>query len=186
MSFALNRRHLLGFATAAAVQMGLGPIHAARGATASPLPAIKPGSHTSLGPLKSIDAGLVRVGYAELGPANGPVVILLHGWPYDIHSYADVAPLLADAGYRVIVPYLRGYGTTHFIANDTLRNGQQADNAPQAHPCAKSHRELLGRTAAASPGGPGMISGSQRRRANLAFEALARSRSSERRREIRT
>lgn len=124
MSFALNRRHLLGFATAAAVQMGLGPIHAARGATASPLPAIKPGSHTSLGPLKSIDAGLVRVGYAELGPANGPVVILLHGWPYDIHSYADVAPLLADAGYRVIVPYLRGYGTTHFLADDTLRNGQ--------------------------------------------------------------
>ena len=130
MSFALNRRHLLGFATAAAVQMGLGPIHAARGATASPLAAIKPGSHTSLGPLKSIDAGLVRVGYAELGPANGPVVILLHGWPYDIHSYADVAPLLADAGYRVIVPYLRGYGTTHFLADDTLRNGQPSCAVP--------------------------------------------------------
>jgi pimeloyl-ACP methyl ester carboxylesterase len=124
MSFALNRRHLLGFATAAAVQIGFGPIHAARGATASPLPTVKPGSHTSLGPLKSVDAGLVRVGYAELGPANGPVVILLHGWPYDIHSYADVAPLLADAGYRVIVPYLRGYGTTHFLSNDALRNGQ--------------------------------------------------------------
>lgn len=128
MSIALNRRHLLGFAAAAAAQIGLGPIAAAQGAskaaTSSPLPAIKPGSHTSLGPLKTIDAGLVRVGYAELGPTNGPVVILLHGWPYDIHSYADVAPLLADAGYRVIVPYLRGHGTTRLLAHDTPRNGQ--------------------------------------------------------------
>jgi pimeloyl-ACP methyl ester carboxylesterase len=124
MPLALNRRHLLGFAAAAAAQIGLGPIAAAQGATSSPLPAIRPGSHTSLGPLKTIDAGLVRVGYAELGPANGPVVILLHGWPYDIHSYADVAPLLADAGYRVIVPYLRGHGTTRLLAHDTPRNGQ--------------------------------------------------------------
>lgn len=128
MSLSLNRRHLLGFAAAAAAQIGLGPITtaqgASQGATSSPLPAIKPGSHTSLGPLKTIDAGLVRIGYAELGPANGPVVILLHGWPYDIHSYADVAPLLADAGYRVIVPYLRGHGTTRFLADDTPRNGQ--------------------------------------------------------------
>ncbi|MGB3490326.1 MAG: alpha/beta hydrolase [Xanthobacteraceae bacterium] len=128
MSLSLNRRRLLGFAAAAAAQIGLGPITtaqgASQGATSSPLPAIKPGSHTSLGPLKTIDTGLVRVGYAELGPANGPVVILLHGWPYDIHSYADVAPLLADAGYRVIVPYLRGHGTTRLLANDTPRNGQ--------------------------------------------------------------
>jgi hypothetical protein len=128
MTLALNRRHLLGFAAAAAAQIGLGPITtaqgASQGATSSPLPTIKPGSHTSLGPLKTIDAGLVRVGYAELGPANGPAVILLHGWPYDIHSYADVAPLLADAGYRVIVPYLRGHGTTRLLANDTPRNGQ--------------------------------------------------------------
>ncbi len=128
MSLSLNRRRLLGFAAAAAAQIGLGPITTAQGAsqgtTSSPLPAIKPGSHTSLGPLKTIDAGLVRVGYAELGPANGPVVILLHGWPYDIHSYADVAPLLADAGYRVIVPYLRGHGTTRLLADDTPRNGQ--------------------------------------------------------------
>ena len=124
MSLALNRRHLLGFAAAAAAQIGFGPIATAQGATSSPLPAIKPGSHTSLGLLKTIDAGLVRVGYAELGPANGPAVILLHGWPYDIHSYADVAPLLADAGYRVIVPYLRGHGTTRLLANDTPRNGQ--------------------------------------------------------------
>ena len=128
MSLSLNRRRLLGFAAAAAAQIGLGPITtaqgASQGATSSPLPVIKPGSHTSLGPLKTIDAGLVRIGYAELGPANGPVVILLHGWPYDIHSYADVAPLLADAGYRVIVPYLRGHGTTRFLADDTPRNGQ--------------------------------------------------------------
>jgi pimeloyl-ACP methyl ester carboxylesterase len=66
----------------------------------------------SFGVLKQVDAGALSVGYAEAGPGDGPVVILLHGWPYDIHSYADVTPLLASAGYRVIVPYLRGYGTT--------------------------------------------------------------------------
>ncbi len=71
--------------------------------------AIKPGTNTSFGTLKQIDAGLLNVGYAEAGPPNGPAVILLHGWPYDIHSFVDVAPLLASAGYRVIVPYLRGY-----------------------------------------------------------------------------
>ena len=80
----------------------------------------------SFGPLKQIDAGLLNVGYAEQGPAKGPPVVLLHGWPYDIHTYVDVAPLLAAAGYRVIVPYLRGYGTTRFLSNDTLRNGQQS------------------------------------------------------------
>jgi pimeloyl-ACP methyl ester carboxylesterase len=74
--------------------------------------------------LKQIDAGLLNVGYAEAGPANGRPVILLHGWPYDIHSYVDVAPLLALAGYRVIVPYLRGYGTTRFLSTETFRNGQ--------------------------------------------------------------
>src|SRR5258707_10233504 len=88
--------------------------------------AIKPGTNTSFGPLKQIDAGLLNVGYAEAGPADGPVVILLHGWPYDIHSYLDVAPLLASAGYRVIVPHLRGYGTTRFPSGETVRNGQQA------------------------------------------------------------
>jgi pimeloyl-ACP methyl ester carboxylesterase len=81
-------------------------------------------TNTSFGPLKQIDAGLLNVGYAEAGPADGCAVILLHGWPYDIHSYVDVAPLLASAGYRVIVPYLRGYGTTHFLSSDTFRNGQ--------------------------------------------------------------
>jgi pimeloyl-ACP methyl ester carboxylesterase len=80
----------------------------------------------SFGPLKQIDAGLLNVGYVEAGPAGGPVVILLHGWPYDIHSYADVTPLLASAGYRVIVPYLRGYGTTRFLSSQTFRNGQPA------------------------------------------------------------
>jgi pimeloyl-ACP methyl ester carboxylesterase len=80
----------------------------------------------SFGSLKQIDAGLLNVGYAEAGPTDGPAVILLHGWPYDIHSYVDVAPLLAGAGYRAIVPYLRGYGTTRFLSGETLRNGQQS------------------------------------------------------------
>jgi pimeloyl-ACP methyl ester carboxylesterase len=84
----------------------------------------KPGTNTSFGPLKQIDAGLLNVGYAEAGPADGPVVILLHGWPYDIYAFVDVAPLLAQAGYRVIVPYVRGYGTTRFLSPETLRNGQ--------------------------------------------------------------
>ncbi|HEX6402344.1 MAG TPA: alpha/beta hydrolase [Pseudonocardiaceae bacterium] len=78
------------------------------------------------GTLKKIDAGLLAVGYAEAGPADGRAVILLHGWPYDIHSYVDVVPLLAAKGYRVIVPYLRGYGMTRFLSDDTLRNGQQS------------------------------------------------------------
>src|SRR5918912_902951 len=76
--------------------------------------------------LEQIDAGVLNVGYAEDGPTDGPAVILLHGWPYDIHSYVDVAPLLAEAGYRAIVPYLRGYGTTHFRSSETFRNGQQS------------------------------------------------------------
>jgi pimeloyl-ACP methyl ester carboxylesterase len=92
----------------------------------SDVPPIKPGTNTSFGSLKQIDAGLLNVGYAEAGPANGPAVILLHGWPYDIHSFVDVAPLLASAGYRVIVPHLRGYGTTRFLSSDTFRNGQQS------------------------------------------------------------
>jgi pimeloyl-ACP methyl ester carboxylesterase len=76
--------------------------------------------------VKQIDAGLLNIGYAEVGPSNGPAVVLLHGWPYDIQSYADVAPLLTGKGYRVIVPYLRGYGTTKFRSSDTVRNGQQS------------------------------------------------------------
>src|SRR6266849_5488858 len=80
---------------------------------------------TSFGALKQVEAGVLSVGYAEAGPADGPAVILLHGWPYDIHSFAEVTPLLASRGYRVIVPFVRGYGTTRFLS-DTLRNGQQA------------------------------------------------------------
>jgi len=90
------------------------------------LHAIKPGTNTSFGALRQIDAGLLNVGYAEAGPADGTPVVLLHGWPYDIYSYVDVAPLLASAGYRVIVPYLRGYGTTCFLSSETFRNGQQS------------------------------------------------------------
>src|SRR5215470_20049309 len=85
---------------------------------------MKPGTNTPFGALQQVDAGLLNVGYAEAGPPDGPAVILLHGWPYDIHSYVDVAPLLASSGHRVIVPYLRGYGTTRFLASDTVRNGQ--------------------------------------------------------------
>ena len=112
--------------TVAAAQLGLmGSAQAQSGGTtpADP-PVIKPGTHTSFGALKQIDAGVLNVGYAESGPTGGPPVILLHGWPYDIHSYVDVAPLLASKGYRVIVPYLRGYGTTRFLSSETLRNGQ--------------------------------------------------------------
>ena len=95
-------------------------------AAMGPVPATTVGTHTSFASLKQIDAGLLNVGYAEAGPADGQAVILLHGWPYDIHSYVDVAPLLAAQGYRVIVPYLRGYGTTRFLSSSTLRNGEQA------------------------------------------------------------
>jgi pimeloyl-ACP methyl ester carboxylesterase len=83
-------------------------------------------ANPSFGSLKQIDAAALSVAYAEAGPSDGPAVLLLHGWPYDIHSYLDVMPLLASAGYRVIVPYLRGYGATRFLSNETARNGQQA------------------------------------------------------------
>jgi pimeloyl-ACP methyl ester carboxylesterase len=120
-----DRRRLLGAAalTVAAAELGLIGSADAQSSRINP---IKPGTNTSFSSLKQIDAGLLSVGYAEAGPANGPPVILLHGWPYDIYSFVDVTPLLASAGYRVIVPYLRGYGTTRFLSNDTFRNGQQA------------------------------------------------------------
>ena len=111
-----------GFLGAAAIGLGqlatLDIVHAQSSAANA--------TNKSFGPLKQIDAGVLNVGYAEQGSANGPAVILLHGWPYDIHTYVDVAPLLASAGYRVIVPYLRGYGTTRFLSGDTPRNGQQS------------------------------------------------------------
>jgi len=84
------------------------------------------GTSTSFRALKQIDAGVLNVGYAEAGKSDGPTVMLLHGWPYDIHSFVDVAPVLAAKGYRVIVPYLRGYGSTRFLSSTTPRNGQQA------------------------------------------------------------
>ncbi|MFL6696244.1 MAG: alpha/beta fold hydrolase [Vitreoscilla sp.] len=118
-----SRRLFLGSAalglTAAAAEFAL-----VAPALAQDAPAERP--LAGFGTLRQVDAGLLDVGYAELGPADGSVVILLHGWPYDIHSFADVAPRLAAAGHRVIVPHLRGHGTTRFLSGTTLRNGQQA------------------------------------------------------------
>ena len=108
--------------TLAAGRLGLfDDVHAQSDTTP---PAGSPRTHTSFASLKQIDAGALNVGYAEAGPANAPVVMLLHGWPYDIHTYVDVAPLLAAKGYRVIVPYVRGYGSTSFLSTSTVRNGQ--------------------------------------------------------------
>jgi len=125
-----DRRRFFGTAamTIAAAQFGMLGSADAQSSNAKPAGAttIKPGTNTSFGPLKQIDAGVLNIGYAEAGPSGGPAAILLHGWPYDIHSYVDVAPLLASAGYRVIVPYLRGYGTTRFLSSETFRNGQQS------------------------------------------------------------
>jgi pimeloyl-ACP methyl ester carboxylesterase len=123
-----DRRRFLSTAamSIAAAQLGIFGSAAAQPGKAKPadLPAMKPGTNKSFGSLKQIGAGVLSVGYAEAGPSGGPPVILLHGWPYDIHSFIDVAPRLASTGYRVIVPYVRGYGTTRFLSNDTLRNGQ--------------------------------------------------------------
>ena len=123
-----DRRRLFGTAAMTMAAAGLGLVRSARAQSSKTEPAaapkVKQGTNTSLGPLKQIDAGLLNVGYADVGPAAGPAVVLLHGWPYDIHAFDDVAPLLAAKGYRAIVPYLRGYGTTRFLSKDTLRNGQ--------------------------------------------------------------
>jgi len=125
-----QRRRLFGGAAAMVAATQFGMIRAARAqpdkTRAADLPAIKPGTNTSFASVKQIAAGLLNVGYVEAGPVDGPVAVLLHGWPYDIHSYVDVAPLLASAGYRVIVPYLRGYGSTRFLSGSTFRNGQQS------------------------------------------------------------
>jgi pimeloyl-ACP methyl ester carboxylesterase len=123
-----HRRHFLGVAagTIAAAQFIMSASSEAQPSKAkmAGMRSVKRGANTSFASMKQIDAGLLNVGYAEAGPADGRAVILLHGWPYDIHSYVDVAPLLAQAGYRVIVPYLRGYGTTRFLSDATIRNGQ--------------------------------------------------------------
>jgi len=125
-----RRRRLFGAAavTIAATQLGIVDSANAQSSKTkqAQIPPIKPGTNTSFASLKQIDAGVLNIGYAEAGPADGHAVILLHGWPYDIYSFVDVAPLLASAGYRVIVPYLRGYGSTRFLSSDTPRNGQQA------------------------------------------------------------
>ena len=126
----LNRRRFFGAAamTIAAAQVGMMGAANAQSDETKPaqLPTIEPRTNASFAPQKQIDAGLLNVAYAEAGPAEGPAVILLHGWPYDIHSFVDVAPLLASAGYRLIVPYLRGYGATRFLSSETFRNGQQS------------------------------------------------------------
>jgi pimeloyl-ACP methyl ester carboxylesterase len=124
-----RRRFLSAMAASiAAAQLGMmDPANAQPGTTKrANLPAVKPGTNTTFATMKQIAAGVLNIGYAEAGPIDGPPVILLHGWPYDIHSYVDVAPLLATAGYRVIVPYVRGCGTTNFLSNATFRNGQPA------------------------------------------------------------
>lgn len=119
-----TRRRLFGAAAMTLAAAPFGMIGAAQAQSA--VPAIQPGTNTSFGNLKQIQAGVLNVGYAEAGPADGPPVVLLHGWPYDIYSYVDVAPLLASAGYRVLVPYVRGCGTTRFLSGATMRNGQQS------------------------------------------------------------
>ncbi|WP_027573343.1 alpha/beta fold hydrolase [Bradyrhizobium sp. WSM1743] len=117
-----HRRRFLGIAAGTAA-VGLGAIDLARAETAAQRPSA---ANASFGAIKHIEAGVLNVGYAEAGPSDGPVAILLHGWPYDIHAFVDVAPILAQAGYRVIIPYLRGYGTTHFLSSETPRNGEPA------------------------------------------------------------
>src|SRR5450755_3037492 len=118
-----DRRRLLATAVLTIAAAELATIGSAD-AQSSKIKPIKPGTNTSFRPLKQIDAGVLNVGYAEAGPANGPPVILLHGWPYDIYSFVDVAPLLSSAGYRVYVPFLRGYGATRFLSSEAFRNGQ--------------------------------------------------------------
>jgi pimeloyl-ACP methyl ester carboxylesterase len=124
-----HRRRVIGAAamTFAAIELGMKPpAEAASSGTEQAAASVVNAAQQSFGSLKQINAGVLSVGYAELGPVDGAPVILLHGWPYDIHSYVDVAPLLAAKGYRVIVPYLRGYGTTRFLSNEAMRNGQQS------------------------------------------------------------
>ena len=125
-----DRRSFIGTAamTLAGTQLGAVALAHAQSSEAkhANVPAIKPGAHSSFSSLKQIDAGLLNVGYVDEGPVAGPAVVLLHGWPYDIHSFVDVAPVLVSAGCRVIVPYLRGYGTTRFLSSGTIRNGQQS------------------------------------------------------------
>jgi len=116
-----NRRRFLGAAALTVIGARLGRFRSESEVAST---STKHSTQASFGPLRQIDAGALSVGYAEAGPSEGPAVILLHGWPYDIHSYVDVSPLLASAGCRVIVPYLRGYGATRFLSTETVRSGQ--------------------------------------------------------------
>jgi pimeloyl-ACP methyl ester carboxylesterase len=130
-----DRRRFVGTATAAltAAQFGLAAAAQAQPRIATPTKtAGKAGTHTSFGPLKNVNAGVLNIAYVEAGPVDGPPVLLLHGWPYDIHSFVDVAPILTDAGYRVLIPSLRGYGETRFLSSDTPRNAQPAAVATDA------------------------------------------------------
>jgi pimeloyl-ACP methyl ester carboxylesterase len=121
-----ERRRFFGAAALAFAAAELGSLVSAQAETDPTQTPTKQGSQATFAALKQIEAGALDVGYAEAGPTNGPPVILLHGWPYDIHSFVDVAPLLASAGYRVIAPYLRGYGATRFLSSETPRNAQQS------------------------------------------------------------
>jgi pimeloyl-ACP methyl ester carboxylesterase len=127
---AVDRRHLLGATAFIAVGAEFGLFQSARAGTDIQRPSTasvsKPAGGMAFGDLKQVEAGTLNIGFIDAGPGNVPAVILLHGWPYDIHSYADVTPILASAGFRVIVPYFRGYGPTRFLASATPRNGQQA------------------------------------------------------------
>ena len=118
-----RRRRLLGTTLAGISLLELGLSASANAQSNDAKPTTRPASFENI---RQVNAGTLNIGYAEAGPLNGPVVILLHGWPYDIYSFADVTPLLVSAGYRVIVPYLRGYGSTRFLSADTVRNGQQS------------------------------------------------------------
>ncbi|MFD9902927.1 alpha/beta fold hydrolase [Streptomyces sp. NPDC059063] len=134
----INRRTFskaVGLGTGTAAVSLSGPPAQASATTARPrpsngpaptVPAVRPGTHTAFPRMKRVKAGALSISYAEAGPAHGPVVLCLHGWPYDIHSFVDVAPLLADAGYRVIVPYLRGHGGTRFLSSRTPRTAEQS------------------------------------------------------------
>jgi len=116
-------RHVLGASLLALALVQFGAVGVASAQSPQTAAATATGA---FGPLKHINAGLMNVAYAEVGPADGPVVILLHGWPYDIDSYSEVAPLLAAKGYRVLIPYARGYGDTRFLSDKTPRNAQPA------------------------------------------------------------
>jgi len=132
MSFTVNSERRRFFAaaamTVAATQLDVSAFAETQSGTSfGPEPSpVKPGTRDSFASLKQINAGLLSVAYVDVGPAEGPAVLLLHGWPYDIHSYVDVAPSLTSAGYRVIIPYARGYGSTRFLSGTTARNGEPA------------------------------------------------------------